>query len=237
MRLFGKLAVGTALLLTFSAFGAATMSPSWVVGGLSRVSPEVLYFVDTDRPAIALTIDDGPDPATTPEILDVLDRHGARATFFIITARVSGNEELMRRIVAEGHEIANHHATQLPSIMLPADRFERELISAHEILAAYAPQRWFRPGSGFFDAEMLETLERHGYATALGSVYPLDAQIPSTSFAERHILANVHPGSIVVLHDVGGRGIRTAETLRAILPELAARGIDVLTLSELVDGR
>jgi len=232
----GKLAAGSTLVLVALVFGVATLSPRWFVGGLSRVSPEVLYFVETDRPTVALTIDDGPDPATTARILDVLERHGARATFFLITDRVPGNEAILRRILDEGHEIGNHLTREEPSIQLPAERFERELIAAHEVLAGYADQRWFRPGSGFYSPEMLETAERHGYTTVLGSVYPLDAQIPSASFAERHILANVRPGSIIVLHDVGDRGLRTAATLGAVLPELEARGLEVTTLSELVDG-
>ncbi|MEE9579507.1 MAG: polysaccharide deacetylase family protein, partial [Gemmatimonadota bacterium] len=104
----GKLAAGSTLVLVALVFGVATLSPGWFVGGLSRVSPEVLYFVETDRPTVALTIDDGPDPATTARILDVLERHGARATFFLITDRVPGNEAILRRILDEGHEIGNH---------------------------------------------------------------------------------------------------------------------------------
>lgn len=235
-RLIGKSAAGIALVLAVSAFGAAALDPSWLVGGLARVSPEVLYFVETDRPAVALTIDDGPDPASTQTILDVLERHGARATFFLVTDRVAGNESVLRRIRDEGHEIANHLTREEPSILLPPAKFERELVAAHEVLSAYAPQRWFRPGSGFFDEEMRETAERHGYTIALGSVYPLDAQIPSTSFAERHILANVRPGAVIVLHDVEDRGFRTAAVLDAVLPKLRARGLRVTTLSELVEG-
>lgn len=233
----GKLAAGSTLVLVALVFGAAKLSPRWVVGGLSRVSPEVLYFVETDRPRVALTIDDGPDPTATPQILDVLKRHGARATFFLITDRVPGNEAVLRRILDEGHEIGNHLTREVPSIRLPAERFERELIAAHEVLSRYAAQRWFRPGSGFYSPEMLKTAERHGYTTVLGSVYPLDAQIPSAWFAERHILAKVRPGSIIVLHDVGDRGLRTAATLGAVLPELEARGLEVTTVSELVDGQ
>ena len=71
--------------------------------------------------------------------------------------------------------------------------------------------------------------------TALGSVYPFDAQIPSTWFAERYILANAGPGAIIVLHDGGARGRRTAASLDGILPELAARGLEVTTLSDLAN--
>lgn len=209
------------------------LNPDWVVPGLSRISPEVTYFVETERPAVALTIDDGPDTLATPLILDVLRRHGARATFFVVSSRVTGNEQLVARMLEEGHEIANHLVEDEPSILLPAAEFEEKLSVAQQTLARFAESRWFRPGHGWYDAEMVATAGRYGYSTVLGSVYPFDAQIPSAWFAERYILAHVHPGAIIVLHDVGGRGVRTAEALEAILPALRERGLQVTTLTDL----
>lgn len=233
---WGKVVAGSALVLVGLVFVLTNLRQRWVAEGLSRVSPEILYFVETDRQAVALTIDDGPDAEATPRILDVLARHGARATFFLITERIPGNEEVVRRMLAEGHEIGNHMTRDEPSISLSAEAFERELLEAHEVLSGFAGPRWFRPGSGYFDREMLATAERHGYTTVLGSAYPFDSEIPSTSYAERHIIANVRSGSIIIIHDVGERGLRTAATLDAVLPELKARGFQVGTLSQLIDG-
>ncbi len=216
---------------------AVLLHPRWIVQRLAERSPDVLYFVETDRPVVALTIDDGPDPATTPRILDVLKQHHARATFFIITDRVAGNEALLARIVAEGHELGNHLTRDEASIQLPPQEFERKLLMAHAILSRYAQPRWFRPGSGRFNDAMLGTLRRHGYACALGSVYPFDAAIPSSGFASRYILWTADPGAIIVLHDVGSRGRRTAATLQAILPELRVKGFEVVTLSMLARPR
>lgn len=232
----GKLVAASALVLVSLLVLITNLGQRWIAEGLSRVSPGAVYFVDTDRPAVALTIDDGPDPVASPRILDVLDRHGARATFFLITERVPGNEAVLERMLDEGHEIGNHMTRDEASISLPSEAFERDLLAAHEVLSRFAAQRWFRPGSGYFNREMLKIAERHGYTTVLGSAYPFDSEIPSTSFAERHILANVRPGSIIILHDVGDRGLRAAATLEAILPELAARGLEVTTLSGLIDG-
>lgn len=222
---------------TFALMAAAAvavpLNPGWVVSVLSRLSPEVTYFVETERPAVALTIDDGPDPSTTPQILDVLKRHGARATFFVVSERVRGNEELLGRIRDEGHEIANHLTEDEPSLLLPAGTFEEKLRTAQETLAPFDESRWFRPGSGWYDRQMIATVGRYGYSTALGSVYPFDALIPSARFSERYVLAHARPGAIVVLHDVGARGIRAAAALDAILPALAARGLEVTTLSDL----
>lgn len=156
-----------ALLAAASSGLSCRAVVQWKVSHLVRDNPQVLYRVETRAKAIALTIDDGPDAATTPEILSVLERNGAHATFFIITSRVPGNEELLRRIVAEGHELGNHLLQDEPSLKLPPAEFERQLVKSHDVLSPFATVRWFRPGSGKYEARMLATLEAHGYRCAL----------------------------------------------------------------------
>lgn len=224
--------------LTAAALGAGALiigQPRGLVAILARRSPEVVYFVETAEPVVALTIDDGPDPETTPLVLQILAAFDARATFFLISSRVSGNEETVARIVEAGHELGNHLTRDRPSIRLSAGEFERALIDAHTVLAQFAPVRWLRPAGGWYNDTMLSIIREHGYRCALGSIYPYDAQIPSARFAARHILRKVRPGAIIVLHDGGARGRRTAATLRAVLPELSRRGFSVVTLSELVE--
>jgi peptidoglycan/xylan/chitin deacetylase (PgdA/CDA1 family) len=222
-----------ALLAAASSGLSCSAIVHWKVRHLVRDNPQVLYQVETRAKAVALTIDDGPDAATTPEILRVLERHGAHATFFIITSRVPGNEALLRRIVDEGHELGNHLLRDEPSLKLSPAEFERQLVESHAVLSRFATLRWFRPGSGHYDARMLATLETHGYRCALGSVYPFDPQIRWSWFSRRFILSNVQPGSVIILHDWDSKGTRTAKTLSNVLPELAKRGFRILTLSEL----
>jgi peptidoglycan/xylan/chitin deacetylase (PgdA/CDA1 family) len=224
--------VALALLLAFLAL--ALFRPEWIVAGLSRLSPQVIYSADTDQPVVAITIDDGPDPTATGEILDVLEEHDARATFFLLSGRIPGNEDLINRMVEEDHELANHLVTDEPSIRLSPAEFERQLIESHSVLSEYSDVRWFRPGSGWYNDSMLTILHEHEYRCVLGSVYPFDPQIPSLWFETNYILLNVRPGSIIVLHDYGGRGQRTAATLSAILPELERRGFRAVTLSEVL---
>ena len=83
---------------------------------------------------------------------------------------------------------------------------------------------------------MVEVMQRHGYRCALGSVYPFDTTIPSVAWATGYILRNAKPGAIVVLHDGGSRGLRTARILAEVLPELRRRGYRVVSLSELAAG-
>lgn len=201
---------------------------------LAARHPGCLYRVASREPVVALTLDDGPDPATTPPLLDLLRRHGARATFFLIGERVRGRERLVSEMAAAGHEVGNHFTRDRPGIALDEDEFERDLLEAHGVLAPHGTLRWARPGAGWYSQAMIATMRRHGYRCALGSVYPWDAAIPWPAFATRHILHNVRPGAILVLHDGGARGRRTARILDAVLPELRRRGFRVVTLSELV---
>lgn len=236
-----RLALVLPLSLLATISGAAVLilwQPRWLVGLLARASPRVVFFVETERPTLALTIDDGPDPRTTPRLLELLKRYDARATFFLIGNRAAANQELVRRIVAEGHDIGNHMVRDRPSTSLSTDTFEAALLEADSILSLHGEPRWFRPGSGWYDDEMLEIVEAHGYRLALGSIYPYDGTLPFTFYSAWHVLRRARPGSIVILHDGGERGERTIAALEAILPELRRRGLRVVTLSELVsEGR
>lgn len=202
---------------------------------LKKRSPKVVYSVKVQNPILAISIDDGPDPRTTALILDVLKQHAVRSTFFLISNNIQGNESIVGRIVEEQHELGNHLTVDKPSISYSPAEFEDELLKAHTQLSKYGVVRWFRPGSGWYSAAMLSTLEEHNYRAALASVYPFDVITPSPFFASRYILWRIRPGSIVLLHDLGSRGERSARTLARILPELKRRGFGFATLSELVE--
>lgn len=208
--------------------------PTWLFDRLAARFPGCLYRVSTRARLIALTLDDGPDAVTTPLILSELRRHGARATFFLIGERIDGQDELVRRLVAEGHELGNHFTRDRPSIRLSAADLVRDLENTHQKLAPHGAVRWARPGGGWYSRSMIAAMSRLGYRCALGSVYPYDATLPSVAFSRWHILRNARPGSILVLHDGGGRGRRTARVLSEVLPELTRRGYRVVSLSELV---
>ncbi|MBW2234275.1 MAG: polysaccharide deacetylase family protein [Deltaproteobacteria bacterium] len=196
-------------------------------------NPAVVYSIPTNQPVVALTIDDGPHAESTPRILEVLHRHRATATFFLIADHVFGNEGIVSAISASGHEIGNHGAHDAAAIDLGAEHFEHDLVQSDLILSRFGAPRWFRPGSGWYDDWMLEILARHGYTAALGTVYPMDAQLPWTNLARRFILWKIRPGAVIILHDGGDRGSRTAELLDSLLPDLERRGFRVTGLSEL----
>jgi peptidoglycan/xylan/chitin deacetylase (PgdA/CDA1 family) len=170
----------------------------------------------------------------TRALLDLLARNDARATFFLISDRIPGNEDLVEEIVRAGHELGNHLTRDEVSLDLGPEKFERELVRSRAMLERFAPTRWFRPGSGWYDDWMVEIAERHGYRIVLGSVYPIDAQLHWSWLAYRFIVWRARPGAIVILHESGGRAERTLRTLGKVLPELRRRGHRMVTLSELM---
>ena len=222
-------------------FAATLLSqPRWLFVIASRLFPGALYAVERGEhhpKAIALTIDDGPSPATA-KILSTLARHNAQATFFNISNNLSGHESIVQQSIDSGHELGNHLTVDEPSIRLDSQAFEAALLTAEAAFLPYLPSdsqlKWLRPGMGFYTTKMVEVAQRYGYQLVLGSTFPYDTHIHSSRFAGEFILRTVQPGDIVVLHDGEKRGIRTAKTLEIILPELQKRGYKVTTLSDLV---
>lgn len=205
-----------------------------MVDWAAKRHPQVLFQASCADSLVALTIDDGPTEKWTPAILDVLQQHEVRATFFLVGSRVDGNGDLVRRIVDHGHEIGNHMLTVRPSITLSPPEFERHLAATDSLIAPFGPVRWMRPASGWFTDDMRRVVEGHGYRMALGSLYPNDAMNPFPGYHAYYILSYVKPGDVIILHDGLGWRTRAPYTLRRILPVLKSRGYAVVTLSELV---
>lgn len=208
--------------------------PRFMVDWVDRRNPEVLFSVETADSVVALTIDDAPSQKWTPRILEVLDAYDARATFFLMGRRIPGNEPLVRRIVADGHELGHHMMTATPSILLSSTSFESRMQQTARRLAPFGGAQWLRPASGWFNRRMVRQAEAKGYRVALGSIYSNDSMNPFTAYHVHYILSHVRPGDVIILHDGLGWRTRAPEVLSRVLPELQDRGYRIVTLSELV---
>lgn len=193
----------------------------------------VLSYVDTDAPAFALTFDDGPHRETTPQLLDVLARHHAKATFFLIGERVRGNERIVARIAAEGHELANHLMRDQPSVLLPEGQFRDELTQVNALLAPYGPVRWFRPGSGWFTPRMLRSAAEQDLRAALGTLVAAHDGGPGDERIARSLAEAIRPGSIVILHEGTQQRRGVMATTDQMLGQLRRRGLTAVTVSHL----
>lgn len=229
-----------AVLLVFPLYSLYCIykPPRALIGYLRGKYPDVL-FEEPSAPGkvVALSVDDAPS-SVTADLEAVLRENGARATFFVIGSQVEGREETLRRLVREGHELANHAMHDEAARSLGLDELEREIYQVKDMLtAAYAaegkilPNNYFRPGSGFFNRRMRDMLGNRGFRIVLGSVYPHDPQIPYPEVNARHILSMVHPGAIIICHD---RRSWTVPMLRIVLPELKRLGYEVVTVTDLV---
>ncbi|MGK7885960.1 MAG: chitin deacetylase family protein [Crocosphaera sp.] len=221
--------------------------PRSLLSIIIKVAPGVYYFSETTEKIVAITIDDGPNTITTPKILETLEKNDTKATFFLISKRIENNETIVKNMINNGHEIGNHMVKDEKSIFLSKEKFEEEFLTTDEVLNKFlldelSKVTWFRPGGGWYNSQMLETVKKYSYQTALGSIFPYDTNISSSEFASYHILANLRPGAIIVLHDSsrdgksGDWGERTNITLKKILPEIKKRGYRTVTLSEMFLG-
>jgi peptidoglycan/xylan/chitin deacetylase (PgdA/CDA1 family) len=199
---------------------------------------EILFFVETNENVFALTLDDGPDPEVTPRVLDALARHESHATFFVLGSRAERHPDLIRRILAEGHEIGNHTWDDERSILLATDRFEKSLSSTHNLLVRFGqPVDFFRPGGGWTNSGIIDVARRYGYLCVLGSLYPNDVHIPFSRFIVWDVLRRACPGAIVILHEGTPERMPVVDILGALLPRLAEQGYRVTTVSDLLRAR
>jgi peptidoglycan/xylan/chitin deacetylase (PgdA/CDA1 family) len=158
------------------------------------------FAVATDERLMALTFDDGPDPEHTPRLLELLARHGAKATFFMVGARAARHPELVARVAAGGHEIGNHgwDHPSLPS--LPSAAVAEQIERTRAVLAPHG-QALMRPPYGHQDLRTHRIARRLGYRPVFWSVTGEDWRGHDAATIAEHVLDRAAPGAIVLLHD------------------------------------
>jgi peptidoglycan/xylan/chitin deacetylase (PgdA/CDA1 family) len=196
------------------------LGPNW-----TRLPP--LPHADRSAPsgaAVAITIDDGPDPEVTPRVLDVLDAHEARATFFCIGERVERHPALARKIVARQHEIGNHSYRHLKRFsLLGPHGVSREIALAQAAIGAATGEaaRFFRAPAGLRNPFLEPALGRAGLQLVSWTRRGFDTVSGSTGRVLGSLTRHMQGGDILLLHD--GHAARTATgvpVILAVLPEL-----------------
>jgi peptidoglycan/xylan/chitin deacetylase (PgdA/CDA1 family) len=216
------------------AYPRAARWPQVLARVVSAVScGEVITSVPTRAPLVAVTVDDGPDPSTTPALLEVLARHHVRATFFMLGSRARPHGDLLAAVAAAGHELGNHLERDEPSVLLPAAEFDRQLRAVHDLLAPHGPVAFFRPGSGWFRPRMLRAGARLGYRCALGSPGLAVSAYPDPGAVGAGLAARCGAGDVVVLHEGLPARAAVAEVAEALIAGLAGHGLTPTTLSAL----
>jgi peptidoglycan/xylan/chitin deacetylase (PgdA/CDA1 family) len=191
----------------------------------------------TQEKLVALTYDDGPNPAPnrTPALLDALKAAGVKATFFVVGVRAEQNPDLLRRMDAEGHEIANHSYSHPNLTFLDQPAIERELCRTSCIVreATGKRPRFYRPPGGNFNRIVIDAAEMLGMAGAYWTVdvHKYEGTTHKPEALAKIVLDQVRPGAILLMHNAPEN---TVAAVPHIVRGLRARGYSAVTMTELV---
>ncbi len=163
-----------------------------VLGSLSRVV--------TSEPVLSLTFDDGPDPDSTPPVLEILERYQARGTFFLVGQAAAAHPDLVKRIASGGHAIGSHSWDHRAFPGLSSRERQRQLRACERTLQPYG-SRLVRPPYG--EQTIMSRLEAFamGYEVVGWSLNSGDWHEPSSAVISKYLLEMIEPGAIVLLHD------------------------------------
>jgi peptidoglycan/xylan/chitin deacetylase (PgdA/CDA1 family) len=194
----------------------------------------------TDRAAVALTFDDGPDPDSTPFLLDLLDRHQAAATFFVNGRTARRHPHLIREIVARGHTIGNHSYSHDNFVMFKSPRtLVREITATQRVLrrCGIAPLT-FRPPVGVTSPRLAKAIDETGLYVVNFSRRAGDMGNRRVRNLAARILTPLRAGDIIMLHDIppatGARRKTWHCQVEALLAGIPAKGLTVVPLAELI---
>ena len=186
-----------------------------------------------DRRVVALTFDDGPDPAHTPALLDTLRELDAPATFFLLGRQVDAHPALAARIAREGHELGNHTYSHRYLPLARSRSVAGELAATDTAIARATgtTPALARPPYGGRSPSNVRAFARAGKRLVLWDVNSFDWKGAPADEVARRVLARVRPGSLVLLHEARAGGEVTIEAVRLLVPELRARGYELVTAS------
>jgi peptidoglycan/xylan/chitin deacetylase (PgdA/CDA1 family) len=183
---------------------------------------------------IALTFDDGPDALNTPKILEILDKHQVKATFFIIGNKAEKHQDLLQQIISKGHEIGNHsysHAFWFD--LYRRKKMEQDLQKAEDVIMNITGRKTvlFRPPYGVTTPVLAKVVKKLGYKAIGWSVRTYDTVIKEGDKIKERISDRLHPGAVILMHD--DREI-TAEVLEFVIMKIKEEGYRFVGVEEMI---
>jgi peptidoglycan-N-acetylglucosamine deacetylase len=229
----------TASLLMAAVLFGIGMTVFWiepldVLNLLERLTPRIIYRIRTSDQLVALSFDDGPHPVFTRQVLQILERYDATATFFLIGDRALRHPEVVAQIKSGGHEVANHYFSD-GSILGHSDAKFADCLQRTEVaIGITTGLKLFRPPGGVAQSRQLRLAQAHGYKCVLGCAYPRDPIHPPVWYIKWLIEKNLVPGTIVILHDGISDPTRGIRAPPHILEEGARRGLRFVSIGALM---
>ena len=205
-----------------------------LLSGCAPGGPVAEAGADAQLPAdklIAITFDDGPRRNTTERLLDGRQERGASATFFLIGKQIEGNEDLVRRMQAEGHQVGSHTWNHVRLQGVSRETLQREVGRTEETLEALlgGGPYWLRPPYGAVDAADRELLQ---VPMIKWSIDPRDWEKLNTAQVKAAVLENAAPNQIILLHDIYDTSVDAA---LEIVDTLQGEGYRFVTVQELLE--
>ncbi len=190
------------------------------------------------RKRLALTFDDGPNTRYTPKILEVLAKHNAHATFFVLGVWAPKYPEVLRQTVAGGHEFGCHSWSHPDFTKLSEAAMRREIERWEAVVEPVMEgrARYFRPPYGAVNSRVRRVVNSMGYTVAMWSGDTSDWRRPGSNAIYRRAMSAARDGAIILMHDGGGPREQTVAAVKRMVPDLQARGYRLVTLSELHRG-
>jgi peptidoglycan/xylan/chitin deacetylase (PgdA/CDA1 family) len=228
------------------AWGAGIAGPAFLllVAGLFAISRarcftlvgDIVCRVETNKPLVALSFDDGPDEAGVDAALAALGRRRLSATFFLIGGALAQRPDLVRRLVAAGQEIGNHSYSHQRMVLRSRAFYDAEIERTNALLRAAGapPPRLFRPPYAKKLIGLPLAVRSHGERMVTWDVEdPQDGRSDARSYAD-HIVRSARPGSIVLMHIMYGNR-RAREALPLVIAGLEARGFAIVPVGRLLE--
>lgn len=190
-------------------------------------------ILDPNRPMVALTFDDGPQTAVGNQIMDVAAKYDAKVTFYMTADRVPSRAAEVQRMVAEGHEVGNHTLNHVILTKVSAAEVVKQVEKGNDVIEQYSgvrPATMRLPGGGK-NATVIANIHQ---PIILWNIDTLDWKTKNTASTVSSVLNNVKDGDIVLMHELYSA---TGNAVDIIIPELAARGFQMVTVSELAAAR
>ena len=215
---------------TWDALEAAWQQPEPVEEPPDRADPaHPPAHNRSGAPVAYLTFDDGPHPTWTPEVLDLLARYDVTGTFFVLGLNVSRYPQIIERMVDAGHEAENHTFDHIWLSKAAREDIITQVTSTDDALHAVAgtrvdPIECLRPPYAATNERAVRTAAELGKSIVLWSIDPQDWRRPPAEQIASHVLANVRPGAIILMHDGGGERSQTVAALETVLDGLTGRG-------------
>ncbi len=188
---------------------------------------------------VAITFDDGPDPEVTPQLLELLARHGVTATFFVTGSRAERFPDIIRAILAGGHTVGNHSYSHSPFLMLKGrTTLRREIASAQSVFLQFGIVPFaFRPPVGITNSRLWRILLENGMFCVNFSCRAADFGNRRVAKLAHRLLAKAVPGDIILLHDVAPRQGDVTQLLQefsTLIEGVKGRGLEILPLDQLI---